>query len=237
MVQWGTLTSHPLDPNLSPTQWTLLVWVEERTVHHYQAKGLVGGSYTFGDSVHYNSESNPLVHSCVNYTPSNTTRNAELGSARVEDAYTGLPQNAVQEARTLANGHQYANCLTMQCLYPGREEMLCLQELSCGTVSSHFASHGIENKSRTEIIRCEWKGCVANVTRHAFHVVPTMFELVECSASVVESVPTASTEKNKVATYWPGYSRSKLYTIGRIVVFWGGHSYCEREVCLLISSP
>ncbi|KAI6109026.1 hypothetical protein EDD16DRAFT_1616798 [Pisolithus croceorrhizus] len=130
--------------------------------------GLVGGSYTFGDSVHYNSESNPLVHSCVNYTPSNTTRNAELGSARVEDAYTGLPQNAVQEARTLANGHQYANCLTMQCLYPGREEMLCLQELSCGTVSSHFASHGIENKSRTEIIRCEWKGCVANVTRHAF---------------------------------------------------------------------
>ncbi|KAI6104864.1 hypothetical protein EV401DRAFT_2015169 [Pisolithus croceorrhizus] len=131
-------------------------------------QGLVSGSCSSGDSVQYTSESNPVVHSGVTYMHDNTTRNAELGLARVDDAHTGLPQSAVQEAGAPSNEARYAGCPTTQCLYPGTEEILCLQEISFATVPSHFASHGIENKSRTEIIRCKWKGCVTNVTRHAF---------------------------------------------------------------------
>ncbi|KAI6045428.1 hypothetical protein EDC04DRAFT_58905 [Pisolithus marmoratus] len=110
-----------------------------------KAEGLGGGSYSVGDSVQ-----------------------PKLGLARVGDAYTGIPQTAVQEAGAPANATQYANCPTARCLYPGVEGTLCLQEISCATVPRHFAGHGVENKSRKEVIRCEWKGCVKKVSRHTF---------------------------------------------------------------------
>ncbi|KAI6100936.1 hypothetical protein EDD16DRAFT_1549746 [Pisolithus croceorrhizus] len=130
------------------------------------------------------------MHSGVTCALDNTTRDAEPGLSQVDDALIGLPRSAVQDAGASTNycpifrddgllascvhsasylqETRYANCPTTRCLYPGTEETLCLQEISCATAPSHFASHGIENKSRTEMIRCKWRGCVKNVTRHAF---------------------------------------------------------------------
>ncbi|KAI6162480.1 hypothetical protein EDD17DRAFT_549334 [Pisolithus thermaeus] len=130
------------------------------------SQGLVSGSYSFGDL--YTSELNQAMYPTITYVPNNTTRNAELGSAQVDDARIGLLWDAAQEARAPANETRYTNCSTTRCLYPGAEGMLCLQWISCATVPSHFADHGIENKSRAEMIRCKWKGCVSDVTRHAF---------------------------------------------------------------------
>lgn len=135
-------------------------------------QGLVGESYSSGDSVRCTTEQSQVAYPGVSYTPNNTTLGKDSG---VGDTYTGLSQYTVQEAKRICEASHgadapvnYASCPITQCLYPGVGGSLCLQEISCATVPSHFTSHGIENKTRKEAIRCEWEGCVKNVTRHTF---------------------------------------------------------------------
>lgn len=140
--------------------------------------GLVGESHSFGDSVRCTTEQSQVVYDGVTYTSNNTTFERELGLAKVGDTHTGLSQYVVQEAKRVCeasygadapvNETQYASCPLKRCLYPGVGGSLCLKEISCATVPSHFTGHGIENRTRKVAIRCQWKGCVEAVTRHTF---------------------------------------------------------------------
>ncbi|KAI6111724.1 hypothetical protein EDD16DRAFT_1198574 [Pisolithus croceorrhizus] len=156
----------PAQPQLVPNAMDPTRLVEG--MNSPSPRGLVSRSCSSGDSVQYTSESYPVVHSGVTCMLHNTTCNAELGLSQVDDARIGFPQSVVQETGAPANESRYANCPTTRCLYPGTGEILCLQEISCPTVPSHFATHGVENKSRMEMIHCKWRGCVAKVTRHGF---------------------------------------------------------------------
>ncbi|KAI6151092.1 hypothetical protein BKA82DRAFT_1000866 [Pisolithus tinctorius] len=141
-------------------------------------QGFVCESYPFGGSIQYTSEPSQVIHPSITCMSNNTTSDAELGPAGVDNANSVFPQNAVQEvnricdascgAGALVNETQYANCPPTRCLYSNAEGTLCLQEISCGTVSSHFVGHGIRNKSRKEVIYCGWEGCVKAVARHTF---------------------------------------------------------------------
>lgn len=168
-----------MDPT-SPGEWgdrsslqgqspaSLLFWSQPN-----KTEETAGESYSSGDS----------------YTLDKTTRNAELGLARAGGPYIWVLQNAVHEAEGPFNarntcpisrgsrspvsyfhlqGNQYAGCPTTPCLYPAVEGKLCLQDISCATVPSHFTGHGIGNRSRKEVIRCRWEGCVKKITRHTF---------------------------------------------------------------------
>ncbi|KAI6117549.1 hypothetical protein EDD16DRAFT_1519988 [Pisolithus croceorrhizus] len=122
-----------------------------------KAEGLVGESYSSGDSVRCTTEQSQVAYPGVSYTPNNTTLGKDSG---VGDTYTGLSQYTVQEAKRICEASHgadapvnYASCPITQCLYPGVGGSLCLQEISCATVPSHFTSHGIENKTRKEAIR------------------------------------------------------------------------------------
>ncbi|KAI5981353.1 hypothetical protein EDD15DRAFT_2204105 [Pisolithus albus] len=44
----------------------------------------------------------------------------------------------------------------------------CLQIITCATVSTHFAGHGVEGKPRAEEILCRWEGCFQSQKRHNF---------------------------------------------------------------------
>lgn len=93
-------------------------------------------------------EPSPVKRSSVTHTPDNTTRETELGQA--EDAL-------------------YAKCPPAECRYPGVQgKKFCSEKINCATISDHFISHGIENKSRKRVIHCEWNGCGKRVTRCAF---------------------------------------------------------------------
>lgn len=130
-------------------------------------QGRASESCSFDDSVQYTSEPSRVVYGpSVTYTLNNTAQTAEWVLAGARD--TWVLQNAAQEAGATSNETQYANCPTTQCLYPGVEGNLCLQEISCAAVPIHFTGHGIENKSRKETIHCEWEGCVKKITRHTF---------------------------------------------------------------------
>lgn len=105
-------------------------------------------SCAFGDSLRRTSEPSQVKHPSVTYTPSNTTWETEL-----------------EEVREI----QGVNCPLAQCLYPGVQgKRFCLENISSATIPDHFISHGIENKSRKEVIHCQWNGCCKKVTRHAF---------------------------------------------------------------------
>ncbi|KAI6011911.1 hypothetical protein EDC04DRAFT_2609659 [Pisolithus marmoratus] len=143
-----------------------------------KAEGLVGESHSFGDSVQYISEPSQAVYPSTPYAPNNATSEMELGLARVGDAYTVVPHNAVQVVNRVyesrygtggpANETQHTSCPLARCRYTGVEGTPCLQEISCATVPTHFASHGIKNKSRKEVIHCKWKGCDKAISRHTF---------------------------------------------------------------------
>ncbi|KAI6038628.1 hypothetical protein EDC04DRAFT_2603797 [Pisolithus marmoratus] len=180
--------------NSSPT-WTILVRAKERAVYqsqvqpsasflccsqHDKAEELVGGSHALDDSGNYTSEPRQVVHPGVAYTPDNTTWETELGLARApphmdsERVGRSLLQEVIRVceashgADAPVNVTPYANCPSTPCLYPGVEGTLCLQEISCVTVPNHFIGHGIENKSRKDMIECEWEGCAKRVARHTF---------------------------------------------------------------------
>ncbi|KAI6103127.1 hypothetical protein EDD16DRAFT_328763 [Pisolithus croceorrhizus] len=127
-------------------------------------QGCASESCSFGDPVQHTPEPSRVVYGpSVAYTRSNTAQTVESVLAGARD--TWVLQNAAQEVGETSN---YANCPTTQCLYPAVEGNLCLQEISCAAVPSHFTGHGIENKSRKQMIRCEWEGCVKKITRHIF---------------------------------------------------------------------
>ncbi|KAI5998895.1 hypothetical protein EDC04DRAFT_3147427 [Pisolithus marmoratus] len=139
--------------------------------------GLVRESSLFSDSVQNASESK-LVHSSVARTPNNATLEAELEPARIGGTCTVLPENAAQVvnrvyevscgARAPVTVTQHTNCRPTRCLYLDADGTLCLQEISCASVPSHLAGHGIKNRSRKEVIQCKWKGCAKAVVRHTF---------------------------------------------------------------------
>ncbi|KAI6030564.1 hypothetical protein F5J12DRAFT_298331 [Pisolithus orientalis] len=142
-------------------------------LHH---QGLVGNDpCSFSDSVRYTSGQSQKGHSCTVFTPDTITWDAELDLARVGDADTVLPQNAVQE---VTHGYRasyctgtptnYSNCPSTSCLHLCVDGTLCLQEISCATVPSHFVGHGVKKKSRKKAVRCMWEGCVKTVARHSF---------------------------------------------------------------------
>ncbi|KAI6036946.1 hypothetical protein BKA83DRAFT_4120580 [Pisolithus microcarpus] len=64
-----------------------------------KAEGLVGESYSSGDSVRCTTEQSQVVYDGVTYTPNNTTFEREWGLAKVGDTHTGLSQYVVQEAK------------------------------------------------------------------------------------------------------------------------------------------
>lgn len=142
-------------------------------------QGLDGNeSYSFSDFVRYTSGQSQKERPCTTFAPDTTTLDTDLGLARGGDADTMLPQNAVQEvthkyranypAGAPTDKSQYSNCPSTSCLCLCVDGTLCLKEISCATVPSHFVAHGVEKKSRKEAIRCMWKGCVKTVTRHTF---------------------------------------------------------------------
>ncbi|KAI6164219.1 hypothetical protein EDD17DRAFT_1506705 [Pisolithus thermaeus] len=178
--EWGDHSSLQGQPSAS-----LLFWSQPN-----KTEGLARESYSSSDSVQYISEASQVVHGpSIPYTLNKTTRNAELGLARAGDPYIWVLQDAVHEAGAPSNvrnicpisrgsrspasyfhlqENQYASRPTTPCLYPGVEGKLCLQDISCATVPSHFTGHGIGNRSRKEVIRCSWEGCVKKITRHTF---------------------------------------------------------------------
>lgn len=108
----------------------------------------ISESCPFVDHVRHTPEPSPVKRSSVTHTPDNTTRETELGQA--EDAL-------------------YAKCPPAECRYPGVQgKKFCSEKINCATISDHFISHGIENKSRKRVIHCEWNGCGKRVTRCAF---------------------------------------------------------------------
>ncbi|KAI6030560.1 hypothetical protein F5J12DRAFT_779687 [Pisolithus orientalis] len=173
-----------------PTQSTLLVrgTVKGGVIHHQncitkpdKTEGLAGNdSYSFSDFVRYTSEQSQKEHPCTTFAPDTTAWDTELELSLTQggDADKVLPQNAVQEAthgyrasyraEAPPDESRYSNCPSTSCLCLCVGGTLCLQEISCATVPSHFVGHGIENKSRKEAIRCMWKGCVKTVARHTF---------------------------------------------------------------------
>lgn len=141
-------------------------------------EGLVGEYYSFGNTVQYTPKPNQVVHPSVTSVFNNSIWEAEPGSARVDNPYNVLPQDSVQgvnrvcnagcDAGVLAKENKYASCPLTRCLYPSVEGTLYLQEISCAVVPGHFVCHGVENKSRKEVIHCRWKGCATTVARHTF---------------------------------------------------------------------
>ncbi|KAI6094529.1 hypothetical protein EDD16DRAFT_1529090 [Pisolithus croceorrhizus] len=65
-----------------------------------------------------------------------------------------------------ANG--YNNREPKQCLYRGLDGTRCSQVITCATVPKRFISHGVTNKSRDEVISCQWEGCFNGVMRVQF---------------------------------------------------------------------
>lgn len=62
----------------------------------------------------------------------------------------------------------YVWCPRMLCHYLFADGTRCLQVITCDTVSTHFAGHGVEGKSRAEEILCRWEGCFQPQKRHNF---------------------------------------------------------------------
>ncbi|KAI6110118.1 hypothetical protein F5141DRAFT_1203370 [Pisolithus sp. B1] len=62
----------------------------------------------------------------------------------------------------------YDGCVLKECLYLGPNGTRCSQVITCATVPEHFISHGVANKSRDEVISCQWEGCSYRVMRHNF---------------------------------------------------------------------
>lgn len=119
-----------------------------------------------------------MVYPSVTSVFSNSIWETESGSVRVDNPYRVLPHNSEQGVSRVCNAScgagvtynetKYSGCPLTRCLYPIVEGTLCLQEISCAIVPSHFVGHGVENKSRKEVIHCRWKGCVTAVARHTF---------------------------------------------------------------------
>ncbi|KAI6094525.1 hypothetical protein EDD16DRAFT_833373 [Pisolithus croceorrhizus] len=62
----------------------------------------------------------------------------------------------------------YVWCPRMLCLHLSADGTRCLQVITCATVSAHFATHGVQQKSRREDILCRWEGCFLSQKRHNF---------------------------------------------------------------------
>ncbi|KAG6330005.1 hypothetical protein ID866_9083, partial [Astraeus odoratus] len=60
-------------------------------------------------------------------------------------------------------------CHTAQCQYPGLNNGLCGENISCDTAPAHFATrHNIKNLSRDTNVICDWYNCGKSVVRHNF---------------------------------------------------------------------
>ncbi|KAI6103189.1 hypothetical protein EDD17DRAFT_1654871 [Pisolithus thermaeus] len=74
--------------------------------------------------------------------------------------------SAASQKKSRVNG--YDGCVLKECLYLGPNGTRCSQVITCATVPEHFISHGVANKSRDEVISCQWEGCSHRVMRHNF---------------------------------------------------------------------
>lgn len=77
-------------------------------------------------------------------------------------------QNPAKEADSRYKENLYVWCPRMLCHYLFADGTRCLQVITCDTVSTHFAGHGVEGKSRAEEILCRWEGCFQSQKRHNF---------------------------------------------------------------------
>ncbi|KAI6042996.1 hypothetical protein EDC04DRAFT_2653917 [Pisolithus marmoratus] len=59
-------------------------------------------------------------------------------------------------------------CLGMKCLHLSEDGTLCSKDITCASISEHFAGHGVKKKSRAAPILCRWAGCFKLQKRHNF---------------------------------------------------------------------
>ncbi|KAI5980431.1 hypothetical protein F5J12DRAFT_885656 [Pisolithus orientalis] len=96
---------------------------------------------------------------------------AALSSGKSRRQHTSF-HAAADDAEPSNESHinERANRAKQLCQYQDPDKGLCMLEITCATVSEHFATyHGVRAMSRSQWVDCRWVGCVdKRLRRHSF---------------------------------------------------------------------
>ncbi|KAI6007829.1 hypothetical protein EDC04DRAFT_2780937 [Pisolithus marmoratus] len=91
-----------------------------------------------------------------------------VAPAQNSEKEVGSGHKANSDAPCRKHANLCDRCLGMKCHHLSADWTLCSKDITCATISEHFAGHGVKRMSRAELILCRWEGCFQHQKRHNF---------------------------------------------------------------------